>query len=79
MHPLRRARLENGFSVRRLAEAANVSDAVIVRAENGTPISDVSAFKIATTLGADPDVFVPLLHDLEPASQGTPADQRTLA
>ena len=63
MHPLKRSRLENGFSVRRLAEAANVSDAVIQRAESGTPISELSAFRIATTLGEDPDILVPLLHE----------------
>jgi len=63
MHPLKRARLENGFSVRRLAEAANVSDAVIQRAESGSPISELSAFRIAVALQEDPDVMVPTLHD----------------
>jgi predicted transcriptional regulator len=70
MHPLKQSRLGHGMSVRRLADSAGVSDAVVQRAEAGSPISELSAYKIGQALDEDPVAYVALLHDLEPL--GTP-------
>jgi len=63
VHPLKRARLSHGFSLAQLAKEANCSTETIHAAERGRAVSELTAFKLATALDEDPEIFVRLLRD----------------
>jgi len=61
MHPLKKARLDRGMSLSRLAKESNCSHPTVHAAESGKAVSELTAFKLAGALGQDPAAFVRLL------------------
>jgi transcriptional regulator with XRE-family HTH domain len=77
MHPLKRARLENGLSLQALSARSGLAAQTIKRAEEGVSVSELTAFRLAQELGQDPERFVALLHNLEPVvSEATAEAQK---
>ena len=72
MHPLKKERLLNGFSLRQLSQRSGLSIPTIQRAESGEHVSELTAFKLAGALGAEGECFVRMLAGESGAAEESP-------